>query len=185
MISWIWLIGEEHHLVSPDSECLNFAFVEAYCANSTRPSYGEHGWNIIVNILLLKEDEILAAASEADESVTPLDNFESFVKNIGVHQATVVLISLDYDCSMADAAHDAWLSEPYGESEFPVDDKDPVLVDLRRKVFLKSARQPKKRSLLKMPRSGANISRDPIQPIRITRSMHLKVKCLLPGLGVA
>lgn len=114
----------------------------------------------------------MTAAAKEDPSVTvsPLDDFEGFVKNIGVHQATAALISNDYGCSMADAAHDAWLSEPYGEIEFPVDELDPVLINLRSKVNLSRARGTKKRNAAKPKKDTMRMGEGVTLPTRTTRS---------------
>lgn len=58
------------------------------------------------------------------------DYYEEFVFKILAPEITAVLISEDYDCSVELGYHIAWLSEPFGEREFPAPAKCPVLKTL-------------------------------------------------------
>lgn len=81
-----------------------------------------------MRVLALNANLILKLANP---SIKKIDDFQAFLTTLAVPQATALLISEDYSCSIPDAAHMAWLSEPYGQREFPLDDEDPSLIRLR------------------------------------------------------
>lgn len=66
-------------------------------------------------------------------SGVPKDDFEKYdkvVEDIFVTDITATLIAQDYSCSLQDAHHMAWLSDLYGEKEFPYIDDCSVLASL-------------------------------------------------------
>lgn len=83
-------------------------------------SYGAHGHAIIARQLLLLKADVLAQVKDIQPDVEPLDDVECFLVKLGTHQAASVIASHDYSCSLDSAAHMLWLSEPYGEREFPL-----------------------------------------------------------------
>lgn len=77
------------------------------------------------------KDEIVARADKISPGIPALDDMDYFIDAICCHQVNAAIISQDYSCSMKVAACMAWLGEPYGEREYPLDDDEPVLVRTR------------------------------------------------------
>lgn len=76
-------------------------------------------------------EEIKNRASDMEPSLRHLDDMGEFIEVLATHQAAAIIISQDYNCSLKEGAHMAWLSEPYGEKEFPLDPHESVLLLLR------------------------------------------------------
>lgn len=74
-------------------------------------------------------DDIVEQACKKT-SVSPIDDMQAFIDKIATHQAAAVLIARDYNCSLQLGAHMAWLSEPYGEREFPIDPDEETFAGL-------------------------------------------------------
>lgn len=58
------------------------------------------------------------------------DNLDDFVELLAIPHLVSALIATDYDCSLENAFHLYWLSEPYGAMEFPSDMPCPALEEL-------------------------------------------------------
>lgn len=76
-------------------------------------------------------EEIKKRASAIDPALKHLDDMGEFIESLATHQAAAIIISKDYNCSLKAGAHMAWLSEPYGEREFPLDSHELSLLRLR------------------------------------------------------
>lgn len=92
-------------------------------------SYGSHGWCVISHQLRIISNDIIDRATKK-KAVTPVDDMDAFLTKFGTHQAAAALIARDYNCPLYLGAHMAWLSEPYGEREFPIDPNEETLVNL-------------------------------------------------------
>lgn len=138
-------------------------------------SYGEHGFRIIVNCILLRESDVVDGARLVRPDMDAIDDFESFARNVGAHQVAAVLVSEDYQIGLAHASHMVWLSEPYGKREFPVNESETVLAELESSLHARRVNRRKRRAA---PKTGLRV------PERITRSTRPEGKCLLPGLGM-
>lgn len=58
------------------------------------------------------------------------DYLSEFVELLAIPHLVSHLISIDYSCSVENAYHLYWLSEPYGAMEFPISLPCPALEDL-------------------------------------------------------
>jgi len=83
--------------------------------------YGEHGWAIINRFART------VVSSLHNSGATHCSDIDRFAEYIAIPDLTILLIMEDYECSMAEAAQMAWVSEPFGEQEYPFNDKCPVL----------------------------------------------------------
>jgi hypothetical protein len=54
-------------------------------------------------------------------------NEDLLLERVIIPEIVCHLISEDRGCSAEEAIHQSWLSEPYGQIEFPYDDTCPVL----------------------------------------------------------
>lgn len=72
-------------------------------------------------------------ALETDTGIVEADfkGFPSIIDRLIATDLTVLLIQEDYNCGPEDAYRHAWLSEPYGEHEFPYNSECPVLLSLQ------------------------------------------------------
>lgn len=86
------------------------------------PSYGEIGWSLVRRCLLV--DIPLEC---------PVGLEDSYLQNLAVPDIVITLISQDYSCSMPQAKHMLWLSEPFGAREHPLDIVCPVLDELAKR----------------------------------------------------
>lgn len=55
------------------------------------------------------------------------DQLHLFIEGFLLPEAISVVVSKDYVCSLDDAFHLSWLSEPFGLNEYPDDNKCPIL----------------------------------------------------------
>lgn len=99
------------------------------CSYSTSPSYGYRGKDIMTRFI-----HSLTPVMERITSMehTRYDKYEDFVDMMLIPELAAVLIAEDYDCSIEDGYHIAWLSEPFGQREFPELDSCPVLRRLQK-----------------------------------------------------
>jgi len=63
--------------------------------------------------------------SETGISSKSFGKIEEFQASIALPEVVSFLVSVDYSCSLLEASHLAWLSEPYGEREFLMNTECP------------------------------------------------------------
>lgn len=90
-------------------------------------SYGVRGLNILNRYILMM---IPYLERETGVPRGKFDDYEAFVRSILVSEVAAVLIAEDYDCTLEEGYHIAWLSETYGMHEYPSPDRCSVLKKL-------------------------------------------------------
>lgn len=90
-------------------------------------SYGERGFDIISRYIYVVTPVL---EDRTGVSHTAFDNYEAIVVKILLPEVVAVVISEDYECSLDEGYHLGWLSELYGDMEYPQDHKCPVLKSL-------------------------------------------------------
>lgn len=92
-------------------------------------SYGERGFDII-NRFILAATPILEIRTGVSHE--EFEGYDSVVTKILLPEAVSVIISEDYECTIEDGYHIGWLSELYGDMEYPQDHTCPVLGAMHR-----------------------------------------------------
>lgn len=75
----------------------------------------------------------------SNASAMKTEDLGPFLAILAAPQVLAHLISEDYSCSLPAAAHMAWLSEPYGLREFPMDISNPTFIRLRNICIMKDS----------------------------------------------
>lgn len=91
-------------------------------------SYGARGWSIALRIthLILQDVEAKSSVSRSE-----FINFEDFPDEFLVPEAVAAVISMEYNCTLEDALLLSWLSENFGQMEYPSDIECPILAKVR------------------------------------------------------
>jgi diadenosine tetraphosphatase ApaH/serine/threonine PP2A family protein phosphatase len=77
-------------------------------------------------------------AEKTGIELTRYSCLDTFVATIALPEFACQLIMEDYGCCKAEVAHMAWLSEPYGETEFPFNPQCTTLSRLHTTLAIKS-----------------------------------------------
>lgn len=142
-------------------------------ANNYR-SYGEHGHAIIGRYVRSQLANLEAATGVSRmEYGRGLDNF---IEQIAASQITCELIKEDYECTEVEARKMAWLSEPYGQTEFPYNSDCEVLARLQ-------GRQARTEIMNEIAHSDSESieTLDPDPPTKIPTPRRLRSRSLQPA----
>lgn len=90
-------------------------------------SYGLHGARLIGRFVYSATPELEKSTGISEGQ---FGDYPSVVESVFVPDITSVIIGEDYNCGHEDAYRVAWLSEIYGEKEFPFNPSCPVLKSL-------------------------------------------------------
>lgn len=82
----------------------------------SNPSYGTQSWGIIKRFLYVVTPQL---SLYTKVPFTDYENYDGVINSILVPEIVAFLVSQDYDCSVEDGYHMAWLSDSYGSTEFP------------------------------------------------------------------